>query len=149
MWRCLKKSGMRVLTPSLILAIVLPLLLLSPLKAQSVIGMNKQAVKDLVKENYKEFRPDQLVVNQRFNYLKFVNGRRTRTWIFYFTEDNYCKSTKLVCDYGDYDKILEELNNSYEKAGESRWKYLSSGDTIHVSLNRQEWYFTVREARKK
>ena len=89
------------------------------------------------------------VVNQRFNYLKYVNGLRTRTWIFYFTEEDVCRSTKLICDYGEYDEVLEELNKAHEKIGESEWNYLQSKDTIQVILTRQEWYFTVREARKK
>ncbi len=56
---------------------------------------------------------------------------------------------KMVCDYGEYDEVLEELNDDHEKVEEFVWAYLSEGDSIHVTLVRQEWYFTVREARKK
>ena len=140
MWRFLK-----------IYAVAAGLLLFagSPLKGQSMIDLTKEEVRVMVKNKHMEFRRDKSVVNQRFNYLKYVNGLRTRTWILYFTDEDVCRSTKLVCDYGEYDEVLDELNDSYEKVGESEWSYQLEHDTIHVILARQEWYFTVREARKK
>jgi len=140
MWRFLK-----------IYAVAAGLLLFagSPLKGQSMIDLTKEEVRVMVKNKHMEFRRDKSVVNQRFNYLKYVNGLRTRTWILYFTDEDVCRSTKLVCDYGEYDEVLDELNESYEKVGESEWSYQLEHDTIHVILARQEWYFTVREARKK
>lgn len=114
-----------------------------------MIDRTKEEVLVLVKDNHKEFRRDKSVVNQRFNYLKYVNGLRTRTWIIYFTDEDICRSTKMVCDYGEFDEVLEELNDAYEKVGESEWAYELLSDTVHVTLVREEWYFTVREARKK
>ena len=139
---------MKALTPFLVLAAVL-LFAGSLLKGQSMIDLTKEEVRVRVKDSHMEFRRDKSVVNQRFNYLKYVNGLRTRTWIIYFTEEDICRSTKLVCDYGEYDEVLEELNDDHEKVGESVWAYQLDEDSIHVTLVRQEWYFTVREARKK
>ena len=133
----------------LFLAAALLLPGLVPLRGQTMIDLTKEEVRALVKEDYKEFRRDRSVVNQRFNYLKYVNGMRTRTWILYFTDEDICRSTKLICDYGEYDEVLEELNLSYEKVGESEWQYKLKRDIIQVVLSREEWYFTVREARKK
>jgi len=134
---------------NIILAIALFLIEGSPLNGQSMIDLSKEEVRVMVKDKHREFRRDKSVVNQRFNYLKYVNGLRTRTWIIYFTDEDICRSSKLVCDYGEYDEVLEELNETREKVGESEWTYLLEGDTIQVILARQEWYFTVREARKK
>jgi hypothetical protein len=117
--------------------------------AQPVIGMSKEEVKVFMKDKHKGFRLDNSVVKQRFNYLKYVNGLKTRTWIFYFTEEDLCKTSKQVCAYGEFDEMMTELNNAYESAGESRWEYLLEKDTVQLTLTRQEWYFTVREARKK
>ena len=114
-----------------------------------MIDKTKEEVSTLLLENHKEFRRDRSVVNQRFNYLKYVNGLRTRTWIFYFTDEDLCRSSKLVCDYDEYDEVLEELNSAYDKLEASEWYYLLGRDTIQVRLERLEWYFTVREARKK
>ena len=140
---------MKAQTQILLLAAALLLLGLVPLSEQTMIDLTKEEVRALVKENHKEFRRDRSVVNQRFNYLKYVNGLRTRTWILYFTEEDICRSTKLICDYGEYDELLEELNLGYDKVGDSEWQYKLQRDTIQVVLTREEWYFTVREARKK
>ncbi len=140
MWRYLKIYA---------LAAILLLLADLTLKGQSMIDLTKEEVRVMVKGKHMGYRRDKSVVNQRFNYLKYVNGLRTRTWIIYFTDEDICRSTKLVCDYGEYDEVLEELNEGYEKVGESEWSYQLKRDSIHVILVRQEWYFTVREARKK
>ena len=132
-----------------IISAALLLLSGSPLNGQSMIDLTKEEVRVIVKDKHMEFRRDKSVVNQQFNYLKYVNGLRSRTWIIYFTDEDICRSSKLVCDYGEYDEVLEELNESHEKVGESEWTYQLEGDTIQVILARQEWYFTVREARKK
>lgn len=118
----------------------------SALKAQSVIGKSKEEIRVFMKEKHKGFRLDNSVVKQRFNYLKYVNGLRTRTWIFYFTDKDLCKTSKKVCDYSEFDDVLSELNKAYKAGGESRWVYPLEKDTVQVILTRQEWYFTVREA---
>jgi uncharacterized protein (DUF169 family) len=124
------------------------LLLGALLNAQTMIGLSKEEVAEKVKKEHREFRKDDSVIRQRFNYLKYVNSMRTRTWIIYFTDDNVCKSSKLVCDYADYNEMLEELNSKYKVAGQSLWEYEAGADTIRVELIKQEWYFTVRESRK-
>lgn len=139
---------MKFTTPYIVLTGVLFLLAGYALQGQTMIDLTKEEVRTKVKEKHREFRRDNSVVNQQFNYLKYVNGMKTRTWILYFTEEDICRSTKLVCDYGEYDKVMDELNKAYEKVAESRWAYLVNRDTIQVTLLRQEWYFTVREARK-
>ena len=139
---------MKALSPKLILVAGLLLFAGSILRGQHMIDLTKEEVLVLVKDNHKEFRRDKSVVNQRFNYLKYVNGLRSRTWIMYFTDEDICRSTKLVCDYGEFDEVLEELNKAYDKVGESEWAYELVSDTIYVNLVREEWYFTVREARK-
>ena len=140
---------MRTRTSLFVVAACLLLLAVLPLKGQSMIDLTKEEVRARVEDRHREFRRDKSVVNQRFNYLKYVNGLRTRTWILYFTDEDICRSSKLICDYGEYDEVLEDLNKRYEKVGESEWSYELKRDTIHVVLTRQEWYFTVREARKK
>jgi hypothetical protein len=140
---------MRIFTPFLLYAACLLLFAARPGKGQSMIDLTKEEVSVIVKNMHKEYRRDNSVVKQQYNYLKYVNGLRTRTWIIYFTEKDICKSTKMVCDYSEFDNVLEELNNAYVKVGEWEWEYKLKRDTIHVALTRQEWYFTVREAREK
>ena len=117
--------------------------------SQSLIGLPKEEVKAIVKKDHKEFRQDHSVIKQEFNYLKYVNGIRTRTWILYFTDEDICRTSKLVCDYNEFDDVLEDLTSAYAKVGDSLWEYILDNDTIQISLVKLEWYFTVRESRKK
>ncbi len=119
------------------------------ISAQSMVGMTKEEVKVVVKKKHKEFRKDNTVVKQRFNYIKYVNGLRTRTWILYFTDDDICKTSKLVCDYSEYDDIMEDLHGVYQKVGDDSWEYSVGTDTFSVNLIKGEWYFSVRETRKQ
>ncbi|MCK4749427.1 MAG: hypothetical protein KAT15_20375 [Bacteroidales bacterium] len=125
------------------------LALSTTIHAQSMIGMSKEEVRARVKNEHREFRKDNTVVKQRFNYLKYINGIRTRTWILYFTDDDICKTSKLVCAYSEYDEVIEDLSKAYEKVDESKWEYTQADETYEVTVTKQEWYFTVRETRKE
>ncbi|HDS06267.1 MAG TPA: hypothetical protein ENO05_01450 [Bacteroides sp.] len=127
----------------------LNLLLCSPVRAQSLIGMPKEQVTELIKKEYTDFRKDQSVMKQRFNYLKYVNGKQTKTWIAYFSDEDLCTGTKLVCDYSEYDEMLDELDSKYRRTGDREWEYLRGTDTLNVSLTREEWYFVIRERKRK
>ena len=134
------------------LRLIIPILFLfvcTALSAQSMIGMTKLEVKEKVRNDHKGFRKDNTVTNQQFNYLKYVNALRTKTWILYFTDEDICKTSKLVCDYSDFDDVVEDLSSSFKKIGESHWEYTKEHDTLQVLLTKQEWYFTVRETKKE
>ena len=119
------------------------------LQAQTMIGLSKEEVVVKMKKENRDFRKDNSVVKQRFNYLKYVNGMRTKTWIIYFTDEDICRTHKLVCDYLDYDDMLGELEEKYKKSGDLLWEYVAGPDTIQVELIKQEWYFTIRQSRKQ
>lgn len=125
------------------------LILCSTLQAQPLVGLSKDQVEAVIKEHHRDFRKDQSVVRQQFNYLKYVNGRKTRTWIAYFSDQDTCTGTKLVCDYSEFDEVKEELNDAYRKTGSREWEYAYGSDTFRVTLAREEWYFTVREKKNE
>ena len=134
------------------LKLIIPAILIyvcTSAQSQSMIGMTKLEVKEIVKKEHRDFRKDNTIVKQQFNYLKFVNGMRTKTWILYFTDEDICKTSKLVCDYSEFDEIMEDLSTSYIKVGDSHWEHNQAADTFQVNLIKQEWYFTVRETRKE
>ena len=120
----------------------------SQMQGQTMLGLTKDEVIALVKKDHREFHKDDSVIKQRFNYLKYVNGPRTKTWIIYFTDQDICKTSKLVCDYSDYDKVVEEINSRYTRTGDFLWEFQVNSDTIQVELVKLEWYFTIRETRK-
>lgn len=111
----------------------------------SFIGKTKEQVRDLLKTEFREFGPDNSIVKQQFNYLKYINGSQTITWIFYFTDEDVCRSTKKVCDYIEYDDVLKELDAQYERTGDMEWEFQSEGKPVQLLLKEEDWYFTVRE----
>ena len=137
----------------LLRTIILCCILAAPFQVQaqhdSFIGKSKDQVKEAVRTEFRNFGLDNSIIRQQFNYLKFINGSQTITWIIYFTAEDTCRSTKKVCDYIEYDDVLKELDAQYERTGDMRWEYLSEGTPIEVLLKEEDWYFTVREQRKQ
>lgn len=117
-------------------------------KSQELIDLSKDEVKLVIKKEHKTFSPARSVVKQQFNYLKFVNKSQTITLIVFFSENDIVTSTKMVCDYAEYDFILDDLNEKYEKTGEQKWQYESDNVTCLVEMKDREWYFTVSESKK-
>jgi hypothetical protein len=120
----------------------------SHLYSQTMVGLSKDEVIAAVNKDHKEFHKDDSVIKQRFNYLKYVNGPRTRTWIIYFNDQDVCRSSKMVCDYSDFDVVLKDINSRFKQKEESLWEFQVGSDTIQVELIRLEWYFTIRESKK-
>lgn len=117
-------------------------------QSQTMVGLSKEEVKAAVKKDHKKFHKDESVIRQHFNYLKYVNGPRTRTWIIYFNDQDICKTSKLICDYSDLDDMVEEISSRCRQTGENLWEFQVDSDTIRVELIKQEWYFTIRETKK-
>jgi hypothetical protein len=112
--------------------------------AQNVLGLTKEEVKAVIKSEYQDFSLDHTIVKQQFNYLKFVNGSSTKTFIVYFDVEDIAKSAKMVCDYAEYDFVRDDLNAQYKKTGDNEWVYPLERRNIAVVLTEQDWYFTVR-----
>lgn len=124
------------------------LLAIVQISGQSIIGLTKEEVRVVVKERHKKLSPDKTIVKQQFNYLKFVNRAATITYIVYFSEDDIATSSKMVCDYAEYDFVLDDLDERCERKGKKTWEYSDGRDTYTVKLTDEEWYFTVRETKK-
>lgn len=120
----------------------------SQVKGQTMVGLSKAEVISTMKKDHKKFFKDDSVIKQRYNYLKYINGPRTKTWIIYFNDEDICKSSKVVCDYSDFKQVFEEMNTKYDSTGEYLWEFQDGTDTIQVELLKLEWYFSVRESRK-
>lgn len=118
------------------------------LNSQTMVGLTKEEVRAAVKKDHKKFHRDDSVIKQRFNYLKYVNGDRTKTWIIYFNEQDICRTSKVVYDYSFLNEVQEDLNAKYRSTGELLWEYENQSDTIQVELLKLDWYFSVRERKK-
>jgi len=115
----------------------------------SFIGQPLAGVKEMVREDYPDFAVDAGITRQRFNYLKYVNFSGTITWIFYFSEDTVCTSTKKVYEYGLMDQVIKELDEKFNPVAENTWEYSIDGVAYQVVMEEKDWYFTVRNRLKK
>jgi len=134
-----------MLKRTIILILLASVPLMGWAQEHSMIGMHKEDVRQVVKKEYRKFAQDKSVVRQQFNYLKYVNGSGTITWILYFSKDDICTSTKKVCDYIEYDFVLDDLDEKCESTGDMKWEFTTEGNTYTLSLEELDWYFTVRE----
>ncbi len=125
------------------LVIIALLILSAGLQAQHFIGLHKDNVIKLMRENYREFYNDNSFTNKHFNYLKFVDNTGSQTWLFFLTEDDICKYHKRMVDYAYMNEIETELNGRGMKTGSDEWEYMSKGKSYTVTLTRDEWFFTV------
>jgi hypothetical protein len=137
-----------MLKRTIILILLVSFPLLGRTQEISVIGMQKEEVKLLVKKKYRKYAQDRSVVRQQFNYLKYINGSGTITWIMYFSKKDICTSTKKVCDYIEYDFVLDDLDEQCESTGDMKWEFEIDEDTYTLTLEEKDWYFTVRERKK-
>lgn len=110
--------------------------------AQHFIGMDKEETKQLARKS--GFYPDNLTVNQKFNYLKFVNSAETKTLIVFFSDEDIATHTRTVCDYSEYDFIIDDFNQDFTRKSKNLWEYSKENQIFEVSLEEKEWYFVVR-----
>ncbi len=100
MWKCLRKDDIR----SWFICANYPADWEVRLEARPWLGCPRRKYSAAVKKDHREFQKDDSVIKQHFNYLKYVNGSRTKTWIIYFTDEDICKTSKLICDYSEFDE---------------------------------------------
>lgn len=116
------------------------------LNAQHLIGLDKETTKQMARKS--GFYLDNLTVSQKFNYLKFVNSANTKTLIVFFSDDDVSTHTRTVCDYGEYDFVLKDMNTNYNKVSDNTWTYENDGQDYEVILEEKEWYFVLRTKKK-
>jgi hypothetical protein len=115
---------------------------------QHLIGISKDYAEETVKKELKGFNLDKSSKNESFNYLKFINAPGTITLIVFFSKDNISTSSKMVCDYSEYDFIKEQYDRDYKKASKTSWEYTVGKDNFRIELEEKEWYFTVTTKKK-
>ena len=138
-----------MLLRTIILLLIFAVSVPTQAQTQSLVGKTKEEVKGIIKQHHRKFAEDQSVVRKQFNYLKYVNGAQTITWIVYFTENDICYSTKKVCDYSEYDFVLMDLEDQATEVGDLLWEYSDDDGTYTLTLKEEDWYFTLRERRKE
>jgi hypothetical protein len=111
--------------------------------AQQVIGLPKDEVIRVIREEYKDFAPDNSSRNTTFKYLKYIDRINEQTLLCMLSEKDICTSVKLISDYMNLEDCVAELNKKYRKLSGNSWSYVFNKQTLIVTLKKEEWFFSV------
>lgn len=121
---------------------VLMLALLS-VHGQNYIGMHKDDIAKVLKQQNPDFRIDNSVINNTYHYLKFEDKISEQTILFFLSEDDVCKYVRWISDYANLNDMMGMLNREYRPIGDKTWTYSHDGKIYTVRLEEEKWYFTV------
>ena len=111
--------------------------------AQNYIGMHKDQIMQVMKENQKSFKLNTGAVNTYYKYLKYEDKISEITILYFLSDNDTCTLVRKMCDYSNINDVLSELNEKYTRSGKNSWTYKENGKTYVVNLTEEEWYFTV------
>ena len=132
-----------------IIVISFLLLLSGAIRSQNLIGYHSDDIKKIMRETQNEFKLNNDTKNEYYNYLKFENRLGTKTYLFFLTESDTCKYSKLMCDHSELKKTLKMLNEMYQKINENVWIEKKNNEKYTITLKKEQWYFTLITRRSK
>ncbi len=118
-------------------------------KSQTLVGYHSDDVKKIMKETQNEFRLNDDIKNEYYNYLKFENRFGTKTFLFFLSENDTCTYTKMMCDYSELKETLGMLNEKYQMVNENKWIEKMNNEKYTITLKKEQWYFTLVTRRSK
>ena len=113
------------------------------LPAQNLIGYTKEEILKIMKEEHHDFVLNTSTRNPVYRYLKYEDLTRTRTILFFLSEDDKCTYFKFLGDYSYLKTKTAELNEKYQKIDESTWMETRENEKYRIELEKGEWFFTV------
>ncbi len=117
--------------------------------AQNFIGLHKDEIVALMKQTRKEFKLNTGVVNEKYNYLKYEDKISEQTVLYFLDQNDYCTYVRFISDYSNYNSAIEELNSKYTRKNENTWIYTDKDQKYIVSLEKEEWFFTINTKKKE
>ena len=131
-----------------IIVISFLILLSGACKSQNPIGYHTDDIKKIMKETQNEFRLNDDTINEYYNYLKYENGLGTKTFLFFLSENDTCKYTKLMCDHSELKETLKMLNEKYQKVNENMWIEEKNSEKFTITLKKEQWFFSIITRKK-
>jgi hypothetical protein len=122
---------------------------LSSTNGQNYIGMAKDEIVQEMNSSHKSFKLNTGVINPYYKYLKYEDPVNEITILFFLSENDKCTLVRKMCDYGNINDEINDLNLKYIKIGENKWRYQDKGKTYLVTLEEEEWYFSITTKPKK
>ena len=126
-----------------IIVISFLILLSGACKSQNLIGYHIDDIKKIMKETQNEFRLNDDTINQYYNYLKYENSLGTKTFLFFLSENDTCKYTKLMCDQSELKETLKMLSERYQKVNENMWIEEKNSEKYTITLKKEQWFFSI------
>jgi len=113
------------------------------ISGQNYIGMHRDSIQKTVRKDFPDFRADNTTSNNTYNYLKLVDRVNEQTALFFLSSDNRCTRVRWMSDYSNLGDIRSMLDKKYRKAGENKWVHNTGGKEFRITLDEEEWYFTI------
>ena len=118
-------------------------------KVDHFIGLHKNEIKNKMQSEMDAFNLDETSVNKTFNYLKYVDYLAQQTILFFLNENDVCTASKWMCDYVLLDEKVNDLNGKFNKISEDKWQYSHENQTYEVTLEKEDWFFSIITRPKK
>lgn len=125
------------------IALVICCLNSNMLNAQHFIGLHEDEIKVVMKDSHKSFRLNTSTVNPHYKYLKYENKINEITILFFLSEDDHCTLVRKMCDYSNIIDEIKALNKNYKAIDKNSWEYTHGKHTYLITLEEEEWYFTI------
>jgi len=121
------------------------------LKSQEFIGRHESNIMQVMNGEHTELALQSDIRNSSVRYLKYISKDNEETWIIFLDDMGICKGVRITCANSRYDNRIRELNEFYQPGGNNRWSYTEKSEKIDVSLQRDDYFFTVtwERARKR
>ena len=107
------------------------------------IGMAKDSISSEMVKTHRSLKLNTAAINNSYNYLKYEDGIREITVLFFLDDNNTCKAIRLMSDYSNINDIEKQLNENYEKQAHNNWSYTYNNVDYQVTLEEGDWFFTV------
>jgi hypothetical protein len=118
------------------------LLLCFIVQSQNLIGLNGKEIRKFMKENRSEMNYN-IVVNNKFNYLKYSDNSEDQTILFFMNRDSVCREVRITCDQGLKTQKIKEFDSRYKKNGENSWIENREGKNYKIELKEGKWSFVI------
>jgi hypothetical protein len=105
---------------------------------QNLIGYNGRDIQRFMKENRRDMNSE-IVVNNKFKYLKYSDNSENQTLLFFLNNDSVCKSIKLICGRDLRTQKVKEFNTIYRSSGENSWTDKRDSIDYRIDLRDEKW----------
>lgn len=116
--------------------------------AQNYIGLHKDEIVQVMKTSQRNFKLNTDAVNSKYRYLKFEDKTNEQTMLCFLSDEDYCTYVRLMCDYANFNTVLDTLNKKYTKKDKYNWIFNEKGESYIVNMDKGEWFFTVSIKKK-